>query len=88
MFNLLCAPCFAAIGAIKREMNSGKWTLFAIAYMTIFAYCAGLVVYQLGLAFTGAPDMAGLIAAIAIVAGVAYMLFIKKYHEAEELLVK
>ena len=88
VFNLLCAPCFAAIGAIKREMNSGKWTLFAIAYVTIFAYCAGLVVYQLGLAFTGAPDMAGLIAAIAIVAGVAYMLFIKKYHEAEELLVK
>ena len=53
IFNLLCAPCFAAMGAIKREMNNGKWTFFAIAYMCVFAYVISLIVYRLGLVFTG-----------------------------------
>ena len=53
IFNLLCAPCFAAMGAIKREMNNGKWTAIAIGYMCLFAYCASLVVYQIGGLITG-----------------------------------
>ena len=88
IFNLLCAPCFAAMGAIKREMNNGKWTAFAIAYMCVFAWCAALVVYQLGSAFSGALNPLGLIVAIAIIAFVCYMLFFKKYQEADKLLVK
>ena len=88
IFNLLCAPCFAAMGAIKREMNSGKWTAIAIGYMCVFAYCAALVVYQLGLAFSGAMNPVGLAAALAILAFVFYMMFIKKYQEADRLLVK
>ena len=88
IFNLLCAPCFAAMGAIKREMNSGKWTAFAIGYMCVFAYGAGLVVYQIGLAAAGAVNPIGLCVAIAILGFVGYMLFVKKYHEAEKLEVQ
>ncbi|MBR2683119.1 MAG: ferrous iron transport protein B [Atopobiaceae bacterium] len=88
IFNLLCAPCFAAMGAIKREMNNGKWTAFAIGYMCVFAYATGLVVYQLGLAGSGAMNPLGMVAAIAILGFVGYMLFIKKYQEADRLLVK
>ena len=88
IFNLLCAPCFAAMGAIKREMNNGKWTCIAIGYMCIFAYAAGLVVYQLGLAGSGAMNPIGMVFAVAILAFVCYMLFIKKYEEADKLLVK
>ncbi len=88
IFNLLCAPCFAAMGAIKREMNNGKWTAIAIGYMCVFAYGAALVVYQLGLATSGAMNPVGMIAAIAVLAFVCYMLFIKKYQEADKLLVK
>ncbi len=74
VFNLLCAPCFAAIGAIKREMNSAKWTLFAIGYQTLFAYAAALCVYQFGtLMTTGAFGM-GTIAACIVLAGAVYML--------------
>ena len=87
IFNLLCAPCFAAMGAIKREMNNGKWTAIAIGYMCVFAYGAALVVYQLGLAVSGALNMLGLICAIAVLGFVCYMLFVKKYQEAEKLLV-
>ena len=87
IFNLLCAPCFAAMGAIKREMNNGKWTATAIGYMCVFAYAAALVVYQLGLAISGAPNMLGLICAAAVLGFVCYMLFVKKYQEAEKLLV-
>ena len=86
IFNLLCAPCFAAMGAIKREMNNGKWTAFAIGYMCLFAYCVGLVVYQLGLAVSGAPNPVGLAAAVGILGFVGYMLFVKKYGEEAELL--
>ena len=85
IFNLLCAPCFAAMGAIKREMNNGRWTAFAIGYMCIFAYGAGLVVYQLGLAAAGAANPVGLVAAIGVLAFVGYMLFVKKYEEADRL---
>ncbi len=74
VFNLLCAPCFAAIGAIRREMNNGKWTAFAIGYQCIFAYAMALVTYQLGMLFTGSGNVIGSIVAIAIVAFIIYML--------------
>ncbi len=88
IFNLLCAPCFAAMGAIKREMNSPKWTWFAIGYMCVFAYAVALIVNQLGRMFTGDGSILGLIAAVALIAFFAYMLFIKKYHEADRLTVQ
>lgn len=85
IFNLLCAPCFAAMGAIKREMNSGKWTAFAIGYQCVFAYAISLIVYQLGSAFSGNYNIIGLIAAAIVLAFIIYMLFIKKYSESERL---
>ena len=88
IFNLLCAPCFAAIGAIKREMNSAKWTWFAIGYQCIFAYAIALMVYQFGSAFTGNLHVAGLIAAIAVLGFMIYMLFFKKYKESTTLKVR
>ncbi len=87
IFNLLCAPCFAAIGAIKREMNSAKWTWFAIGYQCIFAYAIALVVYQFGMLFTGNGNVVGVIAAAAVVAGIVYML-VKPYKEATRLTSK
>ncbi len=76
IFNLLCAPCFAAIGAIKREMNNGKWTAIAIGYMCLFAYCASLVVYQIGGLITGEVGFNFFtIVAIAIIAFTIYLLF-------------
>jgi len=74
MFNLLCAPCFAAMGAIKREMNNGKWTAFAIGYMCVFAYACSLIVYQLGAWFIGAGSIIGTIAAVLVLAFMVYML--------------
>ena len=87
IFNLLCAPCFAAIGAIKREMNSRKWTWFAIAYQCGFAYVIALIVWQLGNAFTGSMNVLGLIAALALLAALCWQLF-KPYKEAQKLTVK
>ncbi len=84
IFNLLCAPCFAAIGAIKREMNSAKWTWFAIGYQCVFAYVISLIVFQIGSAFTGGLNVVGLIFAIAFIAFIGFMLF-KPYKEATEL---
>ena len=84
VFNLLCAPCFAAIGAIKREMNNAKWTWFAIGYQCGFAYLIALMINQFGNAFTGSLNVIGLIAAIAVLAGMIYMLF-KPYKEATKL---
>lgn len=84
VFNLLCAPCFAAIGAIKREMNNAKWTWFAIAYQCVFAYAIALMVNQFGLLFTGSVNVIGLIFAIAVLAAMVYMLF-KPYKEATKL---
>ncbi len=77
IFNLLCAPCFAAMGAIRQEMNSGKWTAFAIAYQCLFAYSVALIVYQTGLLLSGAPFTWLTAAAFALTAGMAYMLFRK-----------
>ena len=85
VFNLLCAPCFAAIGAIKREMNSAKWTWFAIGYQCGFAYAISLIIYQFGSALTGNLNIIGLIAAIAVLAVILYMLFFKRYSEATRL---
>ena len=78
-FNLLCAPCFAAIGAIKREMNSARWTWFAIGYQCLFAYAVALMINQFGSVFMGSMNVLGLVAAIAVLAVFIYMLFIKKY---------
>lgn len=85
VFNLLCAPCFAAVGAIKREMNSSKWTTFAIAYQTIFAYAIGLVIYQTSLLLAGTPNVIGMIFTVLIVLTIIYMLFFKKYKESTTL---
>ena len=85
VFNLLCAPCFAAIGAIKREMNNAKWTWFAIGYQCGFAYLVALMINQFGGAFTGHLNVVGLIFAIAALALIVYMLFFKKYKEATKL---
>ncbi len=74
VFNLLCAPCFAAIGAIKREMNSGKWTLFAVGYQTGFAYAMSFIIYQLGLAVSGNINIVGATLALAVLGFGAYML--------------
>ncbi len=75
IFNLLCAPCFAAMGAIKREMNNGKWTAFAIAYQCVFAYAISLIVYQLGMLFTGQGNVIGAIAAFILLGLICFMLF-------------
>lgn len=84
IFNLLCAPCFAAMGAIKREMNNAKWTAFAIAYQCGFAYAISLIVYQLGLLFTGNVNVVGLIFALAVLAFIIYMLA-RPYRESTRL---
>ena len=88
VFNLLCAPCFAAIGAIKREMNNAGWTWFAIAWQCGFAYAVALMIYQFGRIFTGGVNAIGLIAAIAILGVMIYMLFFRKYQEATKLTKK
>ena len=84
VFNLLCAPCFAAIGAIKREMNNAKWTWFAIGYQCGFAYAIALMINQFGSALTGNLNVLGLIVALALLVGMLYMLF-KPYKEATKL---
>ena len=84
VFNLLCAPCFAAIGAIKREMNNAKWTWFAIGYQTLLAYAVSLCVYQLGTFFLGGSFGIGTIAAILVVAIFLYLLF-RPYKESKTL---
>ena len=87
VFNLLCAPCFAAIGAIRREMNSAKWTWFAIGYQCAFAYAVSLMVYQIGGVFAGSVNVIGLIAAILVLAFIVYML-VRPYKEASKLTAK
>ena len=82
VFNLLCAPCFAAIGAIKREMNNAKWTWFAIAWQCGFAYVIALMITQFGQIFTGNANVIGIIVASALLLCMIYMLFIKKYKES------
>ena len=87
VFNLLCAPCFAAIGAIKREMNNSKWTWFAIGYQCGFAYCVSLMINQFGNLFTGNVNIIGLIAALAVLVFMVYML-VRPYKEANKLTTK
>ena len=87
IFNLLCAPCFAAIGAIKREMNNAKWTWFAIGYQCLFAYVIALMVNQFGDLFTGNANVLGVIVSVLLLAGIIYML-VKPYKEATKLTKK
>jgi ferrous iron transport protein B len=85
LFNLLCAPCFAAIGAIKREMNSAKWTWAAIGYLCWYAYAIALIVYQFGKLFAGGGFGVGTVFAVAVLIGLIYLLIRKnKYNESEE----
>ena len=87
IFNLLCAPCFAAMGAIKREMNNGKWTAFAIGYMCALAYCSALVVYQLGGIITGelSFNFFTIVAAVILVAFIYLMVRPNKYVNDNEV---
>ncbi len=87
VFNLLCAPCFAAMGAIKREMNNAKWFWFAIGYQCLLAYVVSLCIYQLGMLFTGGGFGVGTAAAILLVAGFLYLLF-RPYRQSDTLRVK
>ena len=87
VFNLLCAPCFAAIGAIKREMNSAKWTWFAIGYQCIFAYLVSMCIYQIGSLFTGNFNIVGVIVSFIVVAVFLYLLF-RPYKESNSLKAK
>ena len=87
IFNLLCAPCFAAMGAIKREMNSAKWTAFAITYQCVFAYLISLIVFQIGSIFTGALNVVGLIFALLALAFIIFML-VRPYKESTTLKIK
>ena len=88
VFNLLCAPCFAAMGAIKREMNNAKWTLFAIGYMCGFAYVISLIIYQLGLLFTGAGFGLGTVVALVLLAALLYLMFRGNRYENDKLSIK
>ena len=74
VFNLLCAPCFAAMGAIRREMNNGKWTLFAISYMCVFAYAVSFMIFQFGSLIQGNGNVIGTVFAIGVLAFMVYML--------------
>jgi ferrous iron transport protein B len=87
VFNLLCAPCFAAMGAIKREMNNGKWTAIAIGYMCALAYCAALVVYQLGGLITGEIgfNFFTIVAAVVLVAFIYLLVRPNKYAGNNEV---
>ena len=88
VFNLLCAPCFAAIGAIKREMNSTKWTLFAVGYQCAFAYVISFIIFQLGCLFAGDASISGTIAACIALALLIYMLVRKNKYDSNKLTVK
>lgn len=88
IFNLLCAPCFAAMGAIRREMNNGKWTFAAIGYMCVFAYAVSLIVYQIGILFAGADVSLWTIAAFIVLVVLAYFLLRKNKYDENKLTVK
>ena len=88
LFNMLCAPCFAAMGAIKREMNSARWTWFAIGYQCVFAYAISLIVYQLGTVFGGGGFNVGTVIAILLVLFIVYMLFRKNKYNENHLTIK
>ncbi len=84
IFNLLCAPCVAAIGAIKREMNSIKWTFFAIGYQCTFAYIIALIINQIGQAISGTPSIAGLVISGLFILLFIYLLFIKRQYREKK----
>lgn len=84
IFNLLCAPCFAAMGAIRREMNNPKWTLFAITYQCLFAYAVSLIIYQLGMLFIGQASLIGVIAAVIVLAFLIFMI-VRPYKKSTTL---
>ncbi len=84
IFNLICAPCFAAVGAIKREMGSIKWTLFAVGYQTLFAYALSLIVYQLGMLFSGHGFGIGTAVALLVLVSLLYLLFVPYKKDSEE----
>ena len=86
IFNLLCAPCFAAIGAIKREMNSAKWTWFAIGYQCAFAYFVAICVYQIGMLITGTFSAWAILTFLLLI-GFAFLLF-RPYKESQKLEIK
>ncbi len=86
VFNLLCAPCFAAIGAIKREMNNAKWTWFAIGYQSIFAYGVSMCIYQFSNLLSGGEFGIWTMAAVLVLAGFLYLLF-RPYRESRSLQV-
>lgn len=88
VFNLLCAPCFAAMGAIKREMNNWKWSVFAIAYMCVFAYAVSLIIYQLGLLIIDGVFGIGTVVAILLAVGLVYMLFRRNKYKDDKLTLK
>ena len=89
IFNLLCAPCFAAMGAIKREMNNPKWTAFAIGYMCVFAYVTSLIVYQIGGLITGEVAFGiGTVVAVVLIVGIVYLLFRRNKYEDERLTIR
>ncbi len=85
IFNLLCAPCFAAMGAIRREMNSAKWTWGAIGYMCGFAYCVSLIVYQLGRLFSGGGFTVWTAIALLVLAGLLYLLLRRNRYDDTHL---
>jgi len=87
VFNLLCAPCFAAMGAIRREMNNPKWTLFAIGYQTMFAYIVSLCIYQVGGLFTGSLNPIGFFTAVILIAILIYML-LKPANKTQSKIVR
>lgn len=87
VFNLLCAPCFAAMGAIKREMNNAKWTCFAIGYQCLFAYVMAMIVYQIGSLFTGTYNIFGVIVAFLLVALLLFLL-LRPYKDGNTLKVR
>ena len=88
IFNLLCAPCFAAMGAIKREMNNWKWTLGAIGYMCGLAYVVSLIVYQIGSLFVGGTFGVGTVVALIAIAAILFLLFRKNQYEGQRLTVR
>ena len=89
IFNLLCAPCFAAMGAIKREMNNPKWTAFAIGYMCVFAYVVSLIVYQIGGLITGEASFGiGTVVAVVLIVGLVYLLFRRNKYDDERLTIR
>ena len=88
IFNLLCAPCFAAIGAMKREFNNAKWTLAAVGYQCVFAYTIALIVYQLGLLFSGAGFTVATAIAILLLAGLVYLVVRKNPYNDNHLTQK